>query len=224
MIKNLFALLVLLAVAVPGFAQADVKIINANLDVSATSYTYYLYSDERPTYPGGALAAVAASTTIKSTTDAITGMAVGDLVSFPVVDVVTTRRITTWTSANSIAISGAAVTIPAGTPMRWRQRSGGTGANSGAFVVSGYKSGRVHFDLVTINATSIEVRMECRAGSGLTTWDEIWTVSKTAVTTIGETYPWNEADSGFTECRVGTKVSTDGGAQDVSVAFYGVRK
>lgn len=211
-------LLMLVLLAAPAFADDGPKLLTSNLDVTATSYTYYVYSDERERPVGASIDIVTATNAITSgSTGAFTGMAAGDMLYFQSNGgTFTNRRITTWTNANSIVVN-ATTTLAAGTNFRWRKRSGGTASTDGWFDVYRHPSGMLYVSLVTFNAASLEVRAECKGAYG--TISEVFTKSYTATTVPNEQYPIAEIGRGCQSFRVGSKLTTDGGAQDLSLEF-----
>lgn len=199
-----------------------------NYDVSSTSYIYGRYSPpiQAPKY----LTTSGSSTTVSelnSGDNVFAGYGVGDLLHVEVDGAVTTRRITSVASIPDSVTVNSAVNWQNGTTGRafsFQRFSVGTGADTGWFSIWDYDpSGRVvTISIETINATSLDFIIEGRI-RGNPVSSRLWSQSYTAVTTITATValtaiPVTEL---VDEIRVGVKVNTDGGAQDLTVQFLG---
>lgn len=95
----------------------------------------------------------------------------------------------------------------------------GTGANTAWVNAKGLRNKVIVVDVNTINATSLDIRIEARweiggdDANGYTT-GEIFTRSYTATTDVGDIIVLPELGD---EIRVGLKLTADGGAQDIDI-------
>lgn len=233
------ALLAFLVAAPPTEAVNSVQATLVDeYDVTTAGYTYFIFGDRNAAVtttpvtgvwgPGTAVAFKAvtngSSTTVTSNTAGqkpFTGLAAGDLLIFPQtntsgilggdVEVV----ITTWTDAENIVVSSA-IDLTGGFTFRFKKRLTSTAAGGAWFSVQGFDHFNVQAVVETINATSLTFTLECRVskyGSATTMWEKTFTAAgseQVAVSTNNE------------QCRVGWKIDTDGGAQDVATYINGV--
>lgn len=204
-------------------------------DVTTAAYTYFVFGDRNALVtttpvtgvwgPGTAVAFKAvtsgSSTTVTSNTAGqkpFQGLAVGDLLIFPQTAAGDDKEvvITTWTDAENIVVSSA-LTLTGGYTFRFKKKLTSQSAGAGYFSVQGFDHFNVQAVVETINATSLTFTLECRVskyGSANTMYEKTFTAAgsdQVAVSTNNE------------ECRVGWKIDTDGGAQDVAVYINGVR-
>lgn len=124
----------------------------------------------------------------------------------------TRRYVTAKASADSITVN-AAVDLSAGYNFYYRKLVCSTAATSGWFGVQGMKSVGWHFQVSTINATSIDMKVECRVQGSVdvivTAWDENYTGAGSHSASIS-------GDLHYDACRMMMKVNTDTGDQAVT--------
>jgi hypothetical protein len=139
---------------------------------------------------------------------------------------------TTPTSNTALTLTAAA-DWTGGFTWRFRKPTCGTGAENGWLsVANGYKV-TIKWQATTINATSVGYTVECRDnydsdGAAVTVWPDPANSASTdqcksgTITTAGATSRCSlVVQGGWDQCRVGFKVNTDTGVQDVS-AFLNV--
>jgi hypothetical protein len=199
-----------------------------NYNVASTDYIYGRYSDvlNAPKY----LKTSGSSTTVSEKNagdDVFDGYGVGDLLHVEVDGTWTTRRITSVSGAPDSVTVDTAVDWEnggAGRAFSFQRFSVGTAATDGWFSVTDYASdGRVvQISIETINATSLDFIIEGRI-RGNPVSSRLWSESFTAATTITATVALSAipVSEPVDEIRVGVKITTDGGAQDLTVQFLG---
>lgn len=214
----LFLLLPTLAFAQPSQRVAK---LYYNYDVASTSYIYCKYTGttgspfgaQMPGY--GRIKTTGSTTTVDefdAASDSFTGMAVGDLLFIrnSTTGVVSTRRIVTFSSVSQVVVDAAIDLGTAGVAFTWMRQSCGTAATDG-WVDTG-EFYRLTFErvLTTINATSIQTQVECQLnGVGIQIMD-------TNSATVAGTYSLPISTGVWDSCRMGVKVTTDGGVQSLS--------
>lgn len=126
----------------------------------------------------------------------------------------TTRIITDATLAPNSVVVNSAVTLASPTFWSYQKWFNGTGATDGWFSVADMNDKSVEFEWVTDNAASVDVVIEGRINGGGAA--VLYTENFTAVGK--EVYPITET---VDEIRVGCKITTDGGANNVRASFRG---
>lgn len=199
-----------------------------NYNVASTDYIYGRYTPpiQAPKY----LKTSGSSTTVSELNtgdDVFAGYGIGDLLHVEVDGTVTTRRVTAVGSIPDSVTVNSAVDWEnggAGRAFSFQRFSVGTAATDGWFSVWDYDpSGRVvSISIETINATSLDFIIEGRI-RGNPVSSRLFSQSYTAATTITatvalSTIPVTEM---VDDIRVGVKVNTDTGAQDLTVQFLG---
>jgi len=190
----------------------------ATYDVASTSYIYCTTSALKP---GTANIETSGSST---TVTAVSGtpfesLAVGDDIQVTLAGVATRRRLTAKASAISVTVDSAInLDVDNGYGFQWNDVTCGTAATNGWIPVSGLRNKAVQINLDTINAASIEWKIQGRVKGGATAADitneTSWTAANAQVVVIPE-----ELDA----IRVGVKVTTDSAAQSFSAYFQGVK-
>lgn len=192
-------------------------------DVTGTSYTYckLVGNNTDPfgtAYVGpGTIKTTGSSTTVDEAvagTNPFAEVAVGDLLVIQVGSTVYRRAVTARASAAQITVD-TAITL-SGNAWSWYRQLCGTAATDGWFDASAAYQINVVTDVATINAASIDVSIECRAGGSTTT------VGTRAITGTG-VYSDILLAVVWEDCRVGYKLTTDSGAQNVT-AYYVLQK
>jgi hypothetical protein len=174
-------------------------------------------------------------------TNAFANVAVGDYIKIYTPTANYERSVIARASANSITISGAAITVTNGTMQHRTLRSTATLISDvGSFDVSRYQGFTVQIDitqlsLVTPGTSSIDARILCRAGANAQ-WLQQYPVL--APPTVAASYVSSVAVGGwareitgrFSECRVGLKINaaddavdTLTAAEQVTVSVQGVK-
>lgn len=200
-----------------------------NYDVTTAGYTYLFFGDRNSAItkstgvwgPGTAVARPFSSSTTTLTSvgslDSFIGLAVGDLLLITIDGVENERTIATFTSANEVVVNAALSSEVTSQTFRFKKRRTGTAATDGWFYVGDLDHFNVQFEVATINATSLTATLECRVskfGAANTLFEQTFTAvgaESVSVSTSQE------------ECRVGWKIDTDGGAQNVAVYINGVK-
>lgn len=229
----LLAITLGLATAASSYTEARSGELFYKLDVSSAGYTYYALRGRGGDFwgdpvPVNVLVKTSGSSTtisaVTASTNPFAGLAVGDVLYLNAPDGAgtpqTKRVIATYSSADSVVVD-TAVTIPAaGTTFGYKRRTGGTADTDGWFTVSGYASVTTILGAATVNATSIDMALECRIGASPPT--RVCSTSGTTVcantvsATAAGAFPFALWSGAFTACRVGTKVTGDAGAQSIS--------
>lgn len=202
-------------------------LICRNYDISATSYTYPRLSEliNSRKY----LTTSGSSTTVSelnASDDTFAGFGVGDLIDVEVDGAHTLRTVTNAGGVPDSVTVDTAVDWSnggAGRAFSFRRFSNGTAITDGWFSVVDYSKRAVQIVVTTINATSLDFTIEGRIRlSGATTvlWSKSYTAANTTPSTTGGPDIINVSE-GVDDLRVGMKVSTDGGAQSVTVVFRG---
>lgn len=190
-------------------------------DVTGTSYTYckFLGNGGDPfggPIPGtGRIETDGSSTTVTGETDAddpFAPITAGDLIVLTYGGVTYTRRVATKTDADEITVDAALDTT--GAAWGWYKASCGTAATDGWLDASGMWAGTFVVDVATINATSVDYSVECRVESSVV---QLQAASITTATSAGYTIPASQGV--WRDCRLGLKLTADGGAQSVSAYF-----
>lgn len=208
-------------------------------DLASASLTYPLLA-ATPVNGPATIKTAGASTTF---VEAVVGTApfalvkAGDLLFIRLTPTTTVlKTVVTRTSDASIVVDGAAVDLgTAGLAFQFRSLTDGTGAAQGWVTVSKYSQKNFVFQLDTINATSIDVQIECKVcgpggqgcdysasvkvyppvgGSGQCGTGNFTVAGITARCAVVATEPWDQ-------CRVGYKINTDTGVQAITAAFFG---
>lgn len=165
------------------------------------------------------------------------GVAAGDLLIFPrslasatantdFVRFPAYRYITAKASNDSLTVDTAIIldpsvvpsTVPIAAtaayfPFRYKNFISGTGATDGWFDVRSFVGINVDFQVNTINATSLEATLECKADINAATANPIFVGSFTAAGHKAVAVDFRAVH--YDLCRVGWKVTADGGAQVV---------
>lgn len=203
--------------------MAEQKLLFSTLwDLADTAaYRYGVYgevlSGEKAIKTSGA------STTVSenATGDAVfQGFANGDLIHHKAGPdgTLSTRIITDATNAPTSVVVNSNITLASPSFWRFQKWNNGTGAEDGWFSVRGLNRKSVSFDWDTDNAASVEVSIEGRLAGGDAAI--IWQESFTAVGGGPKVYEIAET---LDELRVGAKITTDGGANNVEIRFTGDR-
>lgn len=191
-------------------------------DVTGTSYTYCkLVAGSDPfgtaNVGPGTIKTTGSSTTVDeavASTDPFAQISVGDMIVVQIGSTVYRRAVTAKASAAQITVD-TAITLT-GNAWSWYKQVCGTGAEDGWFDASAAYQINVITDVATINATSIDVSVECRANGSVAT------VGTRAITTTG-VYSDILLAVVWDDCRVGYKLTTDTGAQNVT-SYYVLQK
>jgi len=208
-------------------------------DIGATSYTYCTYAGRggdpfAAPYPGHDLITTSGSSTTVTEYVASSGpfdvLSVGDILVVFTAGQPTTpnyRLVTAKASSASITIDTAITLSSTGNSWTYLKQSCGTGSTSG-WIPAGSDGGKIiTWQVDTINATSIEVTLQGRAGgvnsnaqtlfpvTGATgTSCQTGSTTGTITCTIGDIWAWSDI-------RFGVKVTGDAGAQSVTVTYQG---
>lgn len=174
--------------------------------VDSASYTY-CSSPERPTQQPLKIKTSGSSTTVVSntaSTGALKGIAIGDVLDIVYAGRIYRRYVTAAASANSITVNSGIILTDGASYRYWRPVCG-TGAEDGWFgVESGIKL-NVTYTLGALDATSMDVKLECRPFTAVSTPVTQDVENKTAAGS------WGIFDEVlYDECRVGHKANTLG--------------
>jgi hypothetical protein len=177
------------------------------------------------------VATVGSSTTVTAVTASsapFAGLAVGDLLIFRAVSPDAAKStsgtrevvISTFTSSDQVVVSSAIdLSNPTGGyTFSFKKRVSATQVDRMFFDVSKFSSFAFQADVEGINATSLDFIVECRARKfGVSYTEAAWTKNFTATGSarVDITTPWEQ-------CRVGWKINTDTGVQDVATHFVGI--
>lgn len=175
-----------------------------------------------------------ASVTINAVTagvGAFSSLRPGDFVWFPLLQVLTRRRVATVPSPDQITVDSA---IDLSTPTaawHYRQFDGGAAANDGAvpvhFLDAETLCVKVDINAVGGGSTNIEVQIQARAREDVDGWDTIRTVVyPVASGPVNEIIPVRNTDQNAilaSSVRVGLRydVADGGAASDIDVALMG---
>lgn len=221
--KLVLALLGLLAAAAPVAAQQSQSmawLIYAK-DVSDAAYSYCVMEGQRndpfgePLVGPAQVKTTGASTTVEENvagTNPFANLAVGDMILVRRGEVTDRVSITAKASAASITVS-ATVNWTGGYDFSWMDMVCGTGVTNGWVRTGAFQTIAATIEVVTLNATSIDFQTECAIGAGLPVILE--TKSANAVGQWGPVI----SDGVYDRCRVGLKLTADGGAQVVNAHF-----
>jgi hypothetical protein len=199
--------------------MADQKLLfSALYDIADTSYRYGVYGDVQQ--GERAIKTAGASTTVSENAsgDAVfQARANGDLIHVRTGPDVAwaTRIITDAGLAPTSVVVNATITLT-GNVWSYQKWNNGTAATSGWFSVSEYNDWSVSFEWTTDNAASVEWVIEGRINGGGAMVLE--TGSFSAVGTLNQP-GYDYVD----EIRVGMKITTDGGVNNVRANFKGER-
>lgn len=196
----------------------DEAVFARTYDVASTSYIYCTTSALKPGTANIETSGSSATVTAVSGTP-FESLAVGDDIQVTLAGVATRRRLTAKASAISVTVDSAInLDVDGGYGFQWNDVTCGTAATNGWIPASGFRNKSVQIVLDTINATSVEWKIQGRVRGGATAADltneTSWTAANSQVVVIPE-----ELDA----IRVGVKVTTDGGAQSFSAYFQGVK-
>jgi hypothetical protein len=204
-------------------------------DLASTSYIYCVTN----TAPSGTVwgtgttsvtpvTTSGSSTTVTAVTSGdnpFVSMSVGDEMSINLDGVITKVYVTAKASSDSITVNtavnlGDARRGTAGYFFNWRKLTCSTAATAGWIPVRGRSGVAFSFALDTINATSIDARVQCRHDGSISSAIEIWTKNYTVASgdMISITTPGGIK---YDECRFGMKVNTDTGVQSITVQVGG---
>lgn len=188
-------------------------------DVADTSYAYCSMRGSggdpfgAPIPGTGRVETSGSSTTVTAETasdDPFTNVAAGDMLYLYTTQPPVRRRVATWVSADEITVDTALNT----TGTTWGYYDTLCGADAGWLSVEDFTAITFVVDVVTLNATSIGWQVQCRVlGSNAV---EVPSGAGTVTTATTTSFTLNVAETGWTECRMGLKVNTDGGVQSVS--------
>lgn len=219
--KKILPVLLLL----PTVAWADMPTKTATSvfvkDVTGTSYTYCKFTGNGGDPFGGPIPGVGrietsgSSVTVTAETaadDPFDPITAGDLLVLTYGGTTYTRRVATKTSADEITVDTALNTT--GAAWGWYKASCGTAATDGWLDASGMWAGTFVVDVATINATSVDYQVQCRVESSIV---QLQAASITTATSAGYTIPASQGV--WRDCRLGLKLTADGGAQSVSAYF-----
>ena len=225
--KKLLAFLVLLAAPVAAQEYSVSYPLVWAVDLDGT-YTYFtsagvgrdLTAVNTATSVDKLIITSGSSTTLEDVNSdgPFTGLGVGDIMIFVFNGVYYVRAVATVTSVNEITVD-TAVNLTSGVTFQWRDLSSGTGAENGWFTTSNLKSLNILINIPTLNATSVDFRIECR---GVDPTPVL--VDTTSATSTGlysrqinlEYWP-------FRQCRVGMKTTVDAGTQAINVQLIETR-
>lgn len=220
-------LLVVLLCLAPAVASAQSFLVEQKIaevayayDVTSAGYTYcrYLGVQQDPfgtPIPGPRLIKTSGSSaTVTSATtgdNAFAEVAVGDILFIAATGTTTptTRVVTARASADSITVDSV-ITL-AGNTWGWKKQSCGTGITDGWIPVGKFYNLAAQVEYVTKNATSVDFSFECKQGN-VSAAAAI--IDQTAMTATG-VYSRQLASGVFDSCRLGLKITGDGGAQSV---------
>ncbi len=238
--KVVFALLALAGLAAPVLAQKSVYVpLVTDYDLASTSFIACYTTGEadeilsswRPVLTK--IKTTGSSTTVVSNTasaGAFTNVSVGDelLVNYGNVGTlasgaaITTVKgaetrvvVTARASADSITVNNA-VDFSAGYPFYFRKSVCSTAASAGWIGVQGFKSVGWHFQVTSMSATSIDMKVECRVQGATNIIVNVWDENYTAA---GSTSASISGDLHYDACRMVLKVNTDTGTQSVTGAM-----
>lgn len=208
-------------------------------DLSSASFTYPLLLPTPVNGPATIKTAGASTTFVEATagTAPFALVKAGDLLFIRTSATATLlKTVVTRTSDASIVVDGAAVDLgTAGVAFTFRSLTDGTGAAQGWLTVSKFSKKNFVFQLDTINATSIDVQVECKVcgssgqgcdysnpvkvyppvgGTGQCGTGNFTTAGITARCAVVANEDWDQ-------CRIGYKINTDTGVQAITAAFYG---
>jgi hypothetical protein len=222
----------LLAVTALADIPPEFRPIVAAYDLTSTSYTYPLLGN--PLSGSANVKTSGSSTTVTAASGTpFADVAVGAELTIQT-DVTTrvVRAVTAKASDTSITVDTAANLSGNGStgyPFSYRPLSDGTGLTQGWIKVSQYSEKNYVFEVNTINATNITVRVECKSSGDMASPIQIYPATggtgqcgTGVVTTAGITgrcavvsyEPWDQ-------CRVGFILTGDTGAQSITAGFMG---
>lgn len=228
--KKTLALWALLA----GAAAADERTFVRNYDVASTSF---IYCETTNYVAGTGRVSTAGSTTtidVAGAGAALRQLAAGDeiFVTRPNVGTsgtTTDRRVLSAApTSNTSMIVTSAVDWTAGFSWQFRKVACGTGAENGWLPTARASWTNVKWVIASMSATSIDLDVECRdtgdsAGAATVVWpnpsnssstDECLKSNFTAANKCGLII-----EGHWSECRVGLKVNTDTGTQDITATL-----
>lgn len=228
--KRLAILALLLWPVVASAQVIEQRRLVSAYDLTSTSFIYCTM--DKPSPGQGSITTSGSSTTVTETTtsnpDPFEFVAVGDVLGFTLADGgVTERTVTARASSVSITVN-TAVTIPAaGVGFQINKLRCGTAATDGWVSVVGVVDKNWVINLVTINGTSIDFKVECKVNFPNAVAVQVWpppspasgscnTGNFTAAgnCAVSDLTPWNA-------CRVGMKLNTDSGAQSITSSYIG---
>jgi hypothetical protein len=230
--KHGFLAILLLALFLPTLAAAqDIQKVAWSVygkDVTDTSYSYckLVGSNGDPfgtaNVGRGRIETSGSSTTVTEVTtgdNPFTEIAVGDVLMIQVGSTVYRRNVVARASAASITVD-TAIDLSAGYSWSWYQQKCGATAADGWIPVSLAHTMSFAVDWITKNATSLDHSFECRVG-GITA-TVIEQASQSAVGPSVYVLP----DGVWDECRIGLKLTTDTGAQNITalIAYKGASR
>lgn len=198
--------------------MAEQKLLFSSLhDLTDTSYRYGVYG---PVITGEKFIKTSgASTTVSENTsgDAVfAGFAVGDLIHVKTDGAWATRAVTAVGSIPTSVTVSSNITLTGGKAWSFQKWNSGTSASDGWFRVAEFNDWTVEFEWVTDNAASVEWIIEGRINGGAAAELESGSFSGVGTTTQpGYDY--------VDEIRVGMKITSDGGANNVRASFIGER-
>jgi hypothetical protein len=217
-------------------------------DLTGTSYTFPRYCTfphvaSVMTCPGAGVAPIdgngvskkattasASSTTVTSqnTNGVFANVGVGDLIIFNQPPIILStgaiggpqmRVVTAAASSDSITVDTAITIDTPGVSFRWWKFNQGAGAEDGWIAFPPHGNLTVNFPVDTLNATSLDYQVQCRACINdrcLSPWVAAGPTNIVAATPSQRVSIVNEA---WNQCRVGMKLNTDTGVQSISIAF-----
>jgi hypothetical protein len=223
--RRLIALGLLLAAVAQG-GQQTTRTITQAYDLSSTSYTFPLMA-ANATAGGGTVTTAGSSTTVTAgTANSFSVLAVGDTVNFASCSAGTGEactRVVRTAGATTIVVDSV-ITIATASTWTWIDQTDGTGANQGWLNVSGFNEKTLWFEITTITAASIEAVVQCKSMGVYATANQVWPgVSGTVNLCSGGTGSFTAAGKcavsvpePWDRCRIGFKVTTDGGSQSIT--------
>jgi hypothetical protein len=197
-------------------AETKLLLFSELHDFADTSYRYGVYTGVNTGEKFIKTAGSSTTVTENTSGDAVfQGFAAGDLIHTKAGadGAWSTRILTAVASAASVTVN-AVITLTGGKAWSYQKWINGTTASDGWFSVANLVDKSVEFEWVTKNATSADVSIEGRiAGGGAAV---LYTENFTAVGK--EIYPITET---VDEIRVGIKINTDAGTNNVRASFRG---
>lgn len=219
--KLLFAVLMILPVAAQ--AQVGQYISVLRYDLASTSV---IYCSGGPGWVQGTstVSTSGSSTTLTAATDGtFDALSVGDSIFLAGVF----RRVDAIASGTSLTLSSAVNTTATG--WRYIHYTCGSGADAGAFTIANGEISTLVAEIVTMTATSIDVRFECRTSAPDAGWVVVYPSAgnnECGAGTEASGYCQFTAaaslalvvDEVWNQCRIGMKINSDtAGAESINL-------